>query len=65
METGCREVEEAQEYLEGVASEIVGWIGDTRKVGGDYVTDVRVVVKTETMAIKAGRHFEPPFGWAG
>lgn len=52
-------VKQVEEYLKGVAAQIEGWIGDTKQVAGEYVTDVVIVVKTESQTIKATRNFPP------
>jgi hypothetical protein len=54
--------EQLQRYLEGVAAQIEGWLGATRQVGEENVTDIVLVVKTENDTVKVSRHFTAPAG---
>ena len=49
-----------EKYLEGVAAQIEGWIGAARRIGDDTVTDIVLVVKTDSDTIKTNRHFPLP-----
>jgi len=53
------DTKQLEHYLEGVIAQIEGWIGAGRKIGEGNITDIVLVVKTDTDTIKTSRHFEP------
>ena len=49
--------QQLEKYLKSVVAQIEGWIGGAKRIGDEDVTDIVLVVKTQSDTIKASSHF--------